>query len=39
MIVTEAGIITDGSEVQPKKALYSMLLTESGIVTDAREVQ
>ena len=34
MLVTESGIVTELSPVQPEKAELPMLVTESGIVTE-----
>ena len=39
MVVTEEGILTDDSLVQPLKAPPSMVVTEEGIVTELRLVQ
>ena len=39
MLVTELGMVTDVSPVQPLKALPPMLVTELGMVTDVSPVQ
>ena len=39
MLVTELGMVTDVSPVQPQKALCPMLVTELGMVTDVSPVQ
>ena len=39
MLVTESGMATDVSELQPKKAEFPMLVTESGMVTEDSELQ
>ena len=39
MLVTLAGMLTEGREVQPEKAELPMLVTLSGIVTEVSEVQ
>ena len=39
MLVTEAGIVIDVSELQPENADESMLVTEAGIVIDVSERQ
>ena len=38
MLVTEAGIVMDFSEVHCSNAWYGMLVTESGIVTEVSEL-
>ena len=37
--MTEAGIVSEVREEQPRKAEKPILVTESGIVTDVREEQ